>query len=105
MFAHNMCRCGSGRPAYSTAAAWLLPQVMHRDLLNANVLKAQYAVRGELYLKAEELRKQGRKIIATNSECSSGPRSCVAAAQQLMFLLTPHVAVQLATHKLWARSR
>jgi hypothetical protein len=49
--------------------AWLLSQVMHRDLLNANVLKAQYAVRGELYLKAEELKEQGRKIIATNSEC------------------------------------
>jgi len=41
-------------------------KVMHPSLLNANLLKTQYAVRGELYLKAEELRKQGKEIIFTN---------------------------------------
>ena len=41
---------------------------MHPDLLNANFVGAEYAVRGELYLKGEELRKQGREIIFTNGE-------------------------------------
>jgi hypothetical protein len=33
----------------------LLLQTLHPDLLNANVRNAQYAVRGELYLKARRL--------------------------------------------------
>lgn len=41
-------------------------KVMHPDLLNENLKKTQYAVRGELFLKAEELRKQGKEIIFTN---------------------------------------
>lgn len=41
-------------------------KVLHPDLLNANMVKAQYAVRGELYLKAEELKKAGREIMFTN---------------------------------------
>lgn len=45
-------------------------KVLHPDLLNADVLKTQYAVRGELYLRAEELRKQGRDIIFTNGKRS-----------------------------------
>jgi hypothetical protein len=40
--------------------------VLHPDLLNPRLLEAQYAVRGELYLKAEELKKQGQQIIYTN---------------------------------------
>ena len=40
--------------------------VAHPDLLNDNLLKAQYAVRGELYNKALELQKQGRELIFTN---------------------------------------
>jgi len=39
---------------------------MHPDLLNRDLKEAQYAVRGELYLKADELRKSGREIIFTN---------------------------------------
>jgi hypothetical protein len=46
----------------------LLGQVLHPDLLNENFKRAQYAVRGELYLKGEELRKAGREIIFTNGE-------------------------------------
>lgn len=34
--------------------------------LNENVKKVQYAVRGELYLRASELQKEGKKIIFTN---------------------------------------
>eukprot|EP00884_Botryococcus_braunii_P023360 jgi/Botrbrau1/9708/Bobra.0388s0003.1 len=41
-------------------------KVLHPDLLNDNFRRAQYAVRGELYLKGEELRKAGREIIFTN---------------------------------------
>lgn len=48
-------------------------KVMHPSLLNANLLKTQYAVRGELYLKAEELRKQGKEIIFTNGASSLLP--------------------------------
>lgn len=42
-------------------------KVMHHDLLNEKVKEAQYAVRGELYLRGEELRKEGKEIIFTNS--------------------------------------
>eukprot|EP00803_Ostreobium_quekettii_P006212 evm.model.scf_208.1 EVM.evm.TU.scf_208.1 scf_208:26666-34103(+) len=39
---------------------------MHPDLLNPDLKELQYAVRGELYLKGEELRKAGKEIIFTN---------------------------------------
>ena len=32
------------------------------DTLNENVKKVQYAVRGELYLRASELQKEGKKV-------------------------------------------
>lgn len=32
------------------------------DTLNENVKKTAYAVRGELYLRASELQKQGKKV-------------------------------------------
>lgn len=40
--------------------------MLHPDLLNENVKKAQYAVRGELYIRGEELRKAGKEITFTN---------------------------------------
>lgn len=40
-------------------------KVLHPDLLNPRLLEAQYAVRGELYLRAEELKKT-KDIIYTN---------------------------------------
>jgi hypothetical protein len=43
-------------------------KVMHLDLLNDNLKKTQYAVRGELYLRAEQLRKEGKDIIFTNGK-------------------------------------
>ena len=42
-------------------------KVFHADLLNENVRKAEYAVRGELHLRAVELEKKGMDIIYTNS--------------------------------------
>ena len=47
------------------------PQVLHPDLLNPEVLKTQYAVRGELYLRAEQLRQAGKEIIFTNGQCAA----------------------------------
>lgn len=44
-------------------------KVLHVDLLNPKVKEVQYAVRGELYLRGQELKAEGREIIATNSEC------------------------------------
>ena len=41
-------------------------KVLHPELLNENILKTQYAVRGELFLRAEELRRAGKEIIFTN---------------------------------------
>ncbi len=43
-------------------------KVLHPHLLNENVVKTQYAVRGELYLRGEQLRKEGKEIIFTNGE-------------------------------------
>lgn len=40
--------------------------VTHPDLLNEAVKRTQYAVRGELYLRAMELQKEGMKITFTN---------------------------------------
>lgn len=40
--------------------------VLHPSTINSNILKAQYAVRGELYNKAVELAQQGREITYTN---------------------------------------
>jgi len=37
-------------------------KVMDPDSLNANVKKTVYAVRGELYLRASELQKEGKKV-------------------------------------------
>eukprot|EP00798_Chlamydomonas_sp_ICE-L_P005748 gene5748-6041_t len=41
-------------------------KVMHPDLINPNIKVAQYAVRGELYLRGEQLRQEGKEIIFTN---------------------------------------
>lgn len=41
-------------------------KVLHPDRINHHVKQVQYAVRGELYLRGEELRKQGREITFTN---------------------------------------
>lgn len=41
-------------------------KAMHPDLLNEAIKRTQYAVRGELYLRAMELQKEGMKITFTN---------------------------------------
>ncbi|KAL9667553.1 hypothetical protein QQ045_001915 [Rhodiola kirilowii] len=39
------------------------PKALDYDSINENVKKAHYAVRGELYLRASELQKEGKKAI------------------------------------------
>lgn len=41
-------------------------KVLHPDCINEHVKKVEYAVRGELYLRAEELSKQGKEITPMN---------------------------------------
>lgn len=42
--------------------------VMHPELMNENLRKTQYAVRGEIYFKAQDLAAKGREIIYTNGK-------------------------------------
>ena len=43
-------------------------KVLHPDLINENIKKAQYAVRGELYNRAVQLAAEGKEIMYTNGE-------------------------------------
>lgn len=38
------------------------PKALDYEQLNENVKKVQYAVRGELYLRASELQKEGKRV-------------------------------------------
>lgn len=40
----------------------MLPKALDYESLNENVKKVAYAVRGELYLRASELQKEGKKV-------------------------------------------
>lgn len=71
------------------------------DQINENVKKAQYAVRGELYLRASELQKEGKKIIFTNvgnphalgQKPLTFPRQVVALCQAPFLLDDPNVGL------------
>ncbi|KAF9624957.1 hypothetical protein IFM89_016205 [Coptis chinensis] len=74
---------------------------LDHDTLNENVKKAQYAVRGELYLRASELQKEGKKIIFTNvgnphalgQKPLTFPRQVVALCQAPFLLDDPNVGL------------
>ncbi|XP_038892672.1 glutamate--glyoxylate aminotransferase 2-like [Benincasa hispida] len=71
------------------------------ESINENVKKAQYAVRGELYLRASELQKEGKKIIFTNvgnphalgQKPLTFPRQVVALCQAPFLLEDPNVGL------------
>ncbi len=49
-------------------------KVMDPEKLNENVKKTVYAVRGELYLRASELQKEGKKVGGQErSVCNENP--------------------------------
>ncbi|XP_043726285.1 glutamate--glyoxylate aminotransferase 2 isoform X1 [Telopea speciosissima] len=77
------------------------PKGLDYELLNENVKKVQYAVRGELYLRAAELQKEGKKIIFTNvgnphalgQKPLTFPRQVVALCQAPFLLDDPNVGL------------
>lgn len=77
------------------------PKALDYETLNENVKKAQYAVRGELYLRASELQKEGKKIIFTNvgnphalgQKPLTFPRQVVALCQAPFLLDDPNVGL------------
>ncbi|KAG6487542.1 hypothetical protein ZIOFF_056130 [Zingiber officinale] len=42
----------------------MAPKPLDYELLNENVKKVAYAVKRELYLRASELQKEGKKVVA-----------------------------------------
>ncbi|KAI3934138.1 hypothetical protein MKW98_027348, partial [Papaver atlanticum] len=79
----------------------IMSKGLDHDTLNENVKKVQYAVRGELYLRASELQKEGKKIIFTNvgnphalgQKPLSFPRQVVALCQAPFLLDDPNVGL------------
>lgn len=77
------------------------PKPLDYEFINENVKKAQYAVRGELYLRASELQKEGKKIIFTNvgnphalgQKPLTFPRQVVALCQAPFLLDDPNVGL------------
>ncbi|XP_020578664.1 glutamate--glyoxylate aminotransferase 2-like [Phalaenopsis equestris] len=75
------------------------PKPLDYESLNENVKKVAYAVRGELYLRASELQKEGKKIIFTNvgnphalgQKPLTFPRQVVALCQAPFLLDDPNV--------------
>ncbi|XP_065874503.1 glutamate--glyoxylate aminotransferase 2 [Euphorbia lathyris] len=79
----------------------MAPKPLDYESLNENVKKVQYAVRGELYLRASELQKEGKKIIFTNvgnphalgQKPLTFPRQVIALCQAPFLLDDPNVGL------------
>lgn len=78
-----------------------MSRALDYDQLNENVKKTAYAVRGELYLRASELQKEGKKIIFTNvgnphalgQKPLTFPRQVIALCQAPFLLDDPNVGL------------
>ncbi|EFJ23041.1 hypothetical protein SELMODRAFT_145611 [Selaginella moellendorffii] len=76
-------------------------KVLDPDNINENVKKCVYAVRGELYLRASELQKEGKKIIFTNvgnphalgQKPLTFPRQVMALCQAPFLMDDPNVGL------------
>lgn len=79
-------------------------KVLHPELLNDAVLKTQYAVRGELYLRAEQLRKEGKDIIFTNvgNPHALGAKPMTFTRQVLALCVSPTLLDNPLVEKLFA---
>ncbi|VAH46577.1 unnamed protein product [Triticum turgidum subsp. durum] len=75
--------------------------------LNENVKKVQYAVRGELYLRASELQKEGKRIIFTNvgNPHALGQKQVVALCQAPFLLDDPNVGLIFPAEGAYSDSR
>ncbi|KAG0481848.1 hypothetical protein HPP92_009932 [Vanilla planifolia] len=77
----------------------MAPKPLDYESLNENVKKVAYAVRGELYLRASELQKEGKKIIFTNvgnphalgQKPLTFPRQVIALCQAPFLIDDPNV--------------
>ncbi|GLJ21097.1 hypothetical protein SUGI_0385480 [Cryptomeria japonica] len=77
----------------------MAPKPLDYENINENVKKVQYAVRGELYLRASELQKEGKKIIFTNvgnpqalgQKPLTFPRQVIALCQAPFLMEDPNV--------------
>eukprot|EP00271_Cylindrocystis_brebissonii_P008817 TRINITY_DN23318_c0_g1_i1.p1 TRINITY_DN23318_c0_g1~~TRINITY_DN23318_c0_g1_i1.p1 ORF type:complete len:485 (-),score=121.74 TRINITY_DN23318_c0_g1_i1:638-2092(-) len=76
-------------------------RVLYVDNLNEDLTKTKYAVRGELYLRASELQKEGKEIIFTNvgnphalgQQPLTFPRQVMALIQAPFLMDSPHVGL------------
>lgn len=79
----------------------MAPRPLDYECINENVKKVAYAVRGELYLRASELQKEGKKIIFTNvgnpqalgQRPLTFPRQVMALCQAPMLMEDPNVNI------------
>lgn len=79
----------------------MAPRPLDYECINENVKKVAYAVRGELYLRASELQKEGKKIIFTNvgnpqalgQRPLTFPRQVMALCQAPMLMDDPNVSI------------
>ncbi|KAL6011426.1 Glutamate--glyoxylate aminotransferase 2 [Asimina triloba] len=79
----------------------MAPKGLDYDSINDKVKKVAYAVRGELYLRASELQKEGKKIIFTNvgnphalgQKPLTFPRQVIALCQAPFLLDDPNVGL------------
>jgi hypothetical protein len=54
---------------------WMTGKVLNKETINQNLVRAQYAVRGELAIRAEELRLVSQTLLFMVKELKRNPNS------------------------------